>query len=175
MFGNCDLLRGSTAPCPADDVVIDPLNPQNVYVAIDGSTVYYSNNGGQSFSPAVFPGIHFSQGRQSLATGPKVVSPYGPSNNPPGGVVYAMIGAGDGAEYVDMFESFNAGVTWNPGTVLAPTVPFYTANGTTIDGTSQNNFSQSFYDQALLVNPNDPIDVIFRRGRTLPLARQLRA
>ena len=161
VFGNCDVFGGVTAPCPADDVVIDPLNPQNVYVAIDSATIYYSHNGGVTFTAATFPGIHLSEGRQSLATGPIVPPPIGPSNNPPGGVVYAMIGASDGAEYIDMFESFNAGATWDPGTVLAPTVPFYTANGTTIDGTSKNNFSQSFYDQSLLVNPNDPSTVYF--------------
>ena len=34
-FDGCDLIGDGTAPCPADDVKIDPTNPQNVYVAID--------------------------------------------------------------------------------------------------------------------------------------------
>ena len=72
-----------------------------------------------------------------------------------------MIGASDGIEYANMFASFDAGATWNPGTVLQPMIPSYTANGTTIDGTNPNNFSQSFYDQAMLVSPTDPATVYF--------------
>src|ERR1700693_675214 len=52
------------APCPADEVKIDPFNLQNIYVSIDGSTqpastgsgLYYSNNGGVTFTAANFPG-----------------------------------------------------------------------------------------------------------------------
>src|SRR5438309_1082927 len=106
-FGNCDLLGGITAPCPADSVIIDPLNQQNVYVGIDSNTVYYSNDGGATFKAAVFPGGHISQGRHSLASGPKVPAPIGPSANPPGGAVYAMIGSSDGVEFVNMFETFD--------------------------------------------------------------------
>ena len=153
-FGNCDLLGGTTAPCPADDVKIDPANPKNIYVAIDSNNVYYSNNGGTTFHAAVFPGGTLQQGRQSIAIGPPVGPPTGPSN-PPGGVVYAMVGASDGLEYAGMFASFDAGADWNPGTVLAPTIPTFTSNGTTIDGTNPNNFSQSFYDQTMLVSPTD--------------------
>src|SRR5579872_3950578 len=100
-FNNCDVLNGlagvNGAPCPADDVKIDPLNPQNVYVAIDTDDVYYSNNGGKTFSPANFPGGTIQQGRDSIAIGPKVGPPIGPSN-PTGGAVYVMVGASDGAE-----------------------------------------------------------------------------
>jgi hypothetical protein len=159
-FGNCDLLEGNSAPCPADDVVIDPLNPQNVYVAIDTSDVYYSNNGGQTFTAATFPGGTISQGRDSLAIGPKVGPPTGPSN-PPGGAAYAMIGAADGREYSNLLVSFDAGTTWNPATISTPTVPSFTADGVTIDGTSSSNYSQSFYDQALLVNPSDASTLYF--------------
>ena len=42
-----------------------------------------------------------------------------------------------------------------------PTIPSVTSNGTTIDGTNPNNFSQSFYDQAMLVSPTDPSTVFF--------------
>jgi hypothetical protein len=167
-FDNCDLVSpGSGFPCPADDVVIDPSNPQNVYVSIDGNNIYYSNNGGSTFNGALFSGGSVSQGRASLAVGPPVGPPAGPSN-PPGGIVYAMIGAADGAEYTQLFVSFNAGTAWNPDTISAPTVPFYTSSvdNTTIDGTlaeenSSNNFSQSFYDQALLVKPTDGSTVYF--------------
>src|SRR5208337_4480877 len=102
-FGNCDLIGDGSAPCPADDVKIDPINPSNVYVGIDTNTVYYSNDAGGSFHPAVFPGAHLVQGRQSLAVGPKITQPNIGPPNPTGGVVYAMIGAGDGVEYAGMF------------------------------------------------------------------------
>ena len=133
-----------------------------MYVAIDSSAIYYSNNGGQTFRAAAFPGGHIVQGRQSLATGPIVGFPIGPVN-PTGGVVYAMIGAGDGVEYAGMFVSFDAGASWNAGTVLTPTIPSFNsvADNTTIDGSNPNNFSQSFYDQAMLVSPTDPSTLFF--------------
>src|SRR5579872_2458497 len=96
-FQGCDLIGDGTAPCPADDVKVDPLNPQNVYVAIDTSTVYSSSDGGQTFNPAPFVG----QGRDSLAIGPKVGAPKGPAT-PTGGAVYAMLGAADGSEFADL-------------------------------------------------------------------------
>ena len=164
-FGGCDLTGASgsgTAPCPADDVKIDPVNRQNIYVGIDGDNVFYSNNGGLSFNSAALPGGHISQLRQSIGIGPKVGSPQGP-NNPTGGAVYAMIGSSTGDDYAGLFVSFDAGHTWNPNTILMPAVPQFTSasDATTIDGISQANFSQSFYDQALLVNPNDGSSLYF--------------
>lgn len=161
-FGGCDVIGGGNtdAPCPADDVVIDPTNPQNVYVAIDADAVYYSHNGGGTFTPASFPGVRFLEGRQSLAVGPPAPSTLGPSPAV-GGVVYAMVGALDGIEYGGLFNSFDAGATWGPGTVLSAAVPAFRSQGITIDGTNFNNVSQSFYDQALLVSPTDPSTVFF--------------
>ncbi len=158
-FANCDLLGDGSAPCPIDDVKIDPAHPQNVYVGVDTNTVYYSNDGGVTFHPAIFPGAHIEQGRQSLAVGPAVPPPNGPAS--PVGIVYAMVGAADGVEYGGLFFSFDGGLHWNPGSVLGPTVPQFTAGSTTIDGTNPTNFSQSFYDQALLVSPTDPGTVFF--------------
>ena len=161
IFDTCDLIGDGTAPCAADDVVIDPSNPKNVYVAIDTDAVYSSNDGGATFKRAVFPGVNFNQGRQSLAVGPSVPPPLGPPAPAPGGVAYAMIGAGDGIEYASMFASFDAGATWNPGTVLSPTIPTFKSGATSIDGTNPANFSQSFYDQALLVSPTDASTLFF--------------
>jgi hypothetical protein len=152
-FGGCDLLGNGTAPCPADDVVVDQVNPQNVYVAIDTSGIYYSNNGGQTFVAATLPN-NPSTGRASLAVGPKANPSVGPSN-PTGGAVYAMLGAPDGVEYTGLYVSFDAGIQWNPSTIMAPQVPSYTVGDVTIDGISSSNVSQSFYDQALLVSPTD--------------------
>ena len=155
-FQGCDLIGDGSAPCPADDVKVDPLNPQNVYVAIDTSTVYSSSDGGQTFSPAPFVG----QGRDSLAIGPKVGSPKGPAT-PTGGAVYAMLGAADGSEFADLFVSFDSGITWNPQSIMTPSLPYYTSNSVTIDGNSSLDFSQSFYDQAMLVSPSDASTVYF--------------
>jgi hypothetical protein len=160
-FDGCDLIGDGSAPCAADDVVIDPSNPGNVYVAIDTDAVYSSNDGGRTFHKALFPGVNFIEGRQTLAVGPSVPPPNGPPAPAPGGVVYAMIGAGDGNEYANMFDSFDAGASWLPGTVLEPTVPSFTANGVAIDGTNSEDFSQSFYDPALLVSPTDPSTLFF--------------
>jgi hypothetical protein len=160
-FNHCDLAGGTTAPCPADDVKIDPTNPQNVYVGIDTSNVYISNDGGVTFHAAVFPVGHFNQSRQSLGVANQRVGPPIGPNNPAGAAVYAMIGAQDGAEYANMFVSFDAGNTWNSGTTLPPNVPSFTLNGTTIDGVSNTNFSQSFYDQAILVSQTDPGALFF--------------
>lgn len=163
-FNNCDVFGGTSAPCPADDVKIDPLNAQNVYVAINTDTIYYSNDGGQTFHPANLPSlIGTPQGRHSLAIGPAF-----PPNA--SGAVYAMVGSGPqnpqaGSNFLAMFVSFDAGNSWNSMMNPAPpTVPSYTANGMTIDGTTpldETHFSQSFYDQAILVKPGDVSTVYF--------------
>ncbi len=161
VFRNCDLIGDGTAPCAADDVVIDPTNPQNVYVGIDTDDVYYSHDGGATFHAAAFPGVNFLEGRQSLAVGPAVPFPLGPSPTV-GGVVYAMLGSDDGTEYSGMFASFDAGLTWDSGgTVNTPEFPSFTSGPVSIDGSNPNNFSQSFYDQAMLVSPTDPSTLWF--------------
>ncbi len=71
-FGGLRLWSGDgSAPCPADEVKVDPTNPNNVYVAIDSNgqaltsdTIYYSHDGGGNlFNPAALPARRF------LATG----------------------------------------------------------------------------------------------------------
>ena len=97
-FATCS--GDGTAPCPADDVKIDPTNPQNVYVGVDSSTVYYSNDGGQTFHARPFPERTSTRAAKAL---PLVLqSSAGPAKSE-GGVVYAMIGAVDGIEYAGMF------------------------------------------------------------------------
>ncbi len=157
-FGNCEIIGGVNSPCPADDVKIDPSNPQNVYVAIDSNDVYYSHDGGQTFTAASFPGGSIAQGRQSLAVG-------SPKSAGLPGVVYAMIGAENGSSYTNLFVSFDGGVTWNPTTgpnaILTPTVPSFTQNGLVLDGTGVGNVSQSYFDQAMLVSPSNSKVVYF--------------
>jgi len=153
-FNGCDLIGDGTAPCPADAVVVDPNNPKNVYAAIDTDDVYYSNNGGQTFTATGLTG-KIPQGRDSIAVGPPEGPPLGPSN-PPGGIVYAMVGSADGVEYLGLFVSFTAGTSWHPGDISPPSVPQFTSNGITIDGSDEGNFSQSFYDQAMVISPSNP-------------------
>ena len=72
--------------------------------------------------------------------------------------VYAMLGAPDGIEYVGFFDSTDSGRTWARRTVPAAS---FDGGTVTIDGTSENNDSQSFYDQALAVSPCDPHTIYF--------------
>ena len=146
-FGGCEVIVSTNSPCPADDVKVDPTNPQNVYVAIDSFNVFYSHNGGTTWTQAAFPGGVLHQGRQGLAIGP-------PDAAGEPGIVYALVGAQDGVEYVGFFASVDGGVTWNPGTFLAPTVPSFTQGGVTIDGTGSANDAVSFYDNTILVSPS---------------------
>ena len=146
-FGGCEVIVSTNSPCPADDVKVDPTNPQNVYVAIDSFNVFYSHNGGTSWTQAAFPGGAIHQGRQGLAIGP-------PDAAGEPGIVYALVGASDGAEYAGFFVSVDGGVTWDPGTFLAPTVPSFTQGGVTIDGTGTSNDAVSFYDNTILVSPS---------------------
>src|SRR5262249_31966298 len=146
-LGGCNVVPpANSSPCPIDDVDIDPTNPQNVYVAVDGNTVYYSHNGGQSFQAAFFPQA-FVQGRQGIAVGPPFAAGLP-------GIVYTMVGARDGGAYHSLFVSTDGAVTWNPPSLLPPNVPCFTsdADQITIDGSDTSNFSQSFYDMAILVS-----------------------
>ena len=140
---------GGLISCPAEDVAIDPVNPNNVYVSIGLTGVFRSSNGGNTWSMVSFPSLSSPGGRTSLAV----------ASSPPG-TVYAMVGDIDGVEYDGLFKSTDAGVTWS-----AETVPFWLhpnglelIDGTAADASSAGrfNYAQSFYDQALIVSPGDP-------------------
>ena len=147
-FSTFSCIRGVKAnPCPADDVVIDPSNPNYVFAAIDRDTVHRSTDGGNTWEAMSFPGISPTpnqMGRQSLA-----ISPSSP------GAVYAMLGALSGSDYVGFFRSSDSGAHWTAGTV--PTV---TLGDTNIDG-SAGGFAQSSYDQVLTVLPDNPDHLYF--------------
>ena len=147
-FGTFSCVRNGN-PCPADDVVIDPSNPDIVYAAIDRDTVHRSTDGGNTWEAVTFPGISPDQvGRQSLA-----LSPSSPET------VYAMVGALSGSNYLGFFRSSDSGASWTAATV--PTVTFVTSETTKVDGTDPDNFSQSSYDQALTVLPDNPDHLYF--------------
>jgi hypothetical protein len=145
-------------PCPAMDVVVDPSNPKKVYAAIEFDNVFISTDGGGTWTGASFPGIAAGlnqMGRQTLA-----IAPSAPST------VYAMLGAPGGApnvgQYVGFFQSNDSGAHW-----IARTVPSMTfgagANAVILDGTgtTAQTYSQSFYDQALIVKPDNASALFF--------------
>ncbi len=163
-FG-CQLGMTGTIPCPAEDVVIDPSNSSQVYAGIEFDNVFRSSNGGNTWSPASLPGIPTglnNMDRQSVAIGPPTPgAPLACSGGTKAcGTVYAMIGSINGTSYVGFFKSIDGGATWTAESV--PSATFGTCpNCVTIDGTSSMNFSQEFYDQALLVLPGNPSAVGF--------------
>ena len=127
--------------CPAEDVVIDPAAPANVYVSIYQYGVFHSANGGSTWSEMAFPGVSSGEsiGRASLAA-------YN-------GTVYAALGAADGSGYLGFFKSTDGGNTWT-----AMQMPSATLGSVTIDGTGASDFSQSAFDQTLAIDPSDPTE-----------------
>ena len=134
-FGACPYFTSD--PCPAESVAIDPASPTAVLVSILGVGVFRSSNSGFSWTPATLPNLTGGVGRASVAAA--------------NGVAYAMVGASDGIELAGFYKSANDGVTWTRASV-----PSATVGNTTIDGSSSSNFSQSFFDQTLAIDPADP-------------------
>ena len=66
------------------------------------------------------------------------------------GVAYAIVGAADGIEFAGFYKSADDGVTWTRASV-----PSATVGGVTLDGSNSSNFSQSFFDQTLAIDPAD--------------------
>jgi hypothetical protein len=133
-FGACPYFTGD--PCPAESVVIDPASPAAVLVSILGAGVFRSSNSGFSWTRVSLPNLSGGVSRVSIAAA--------------GGVAYAMVGAADGIEYAGFYKSANDGVSWTQASV-----PSATVGGTTIDGSSSSNFSESFFDQTLAIDPAD--------------------
>ncbi len=141
-------------PCPAADVVVDPVNPKKVYAAIEFDNVFRSTDSGQTWQGVTFPGIPAGlgqMGRQSLA-----ISPSAPAT------VYAMLGAFGSGRYAGFFQSNDSGAHWTARTV--PTVTLGSgANARILDGTgtTSQTSSQSSYDQALVVKPGNAAALFF--------------
>jgi hypothetical protein len=133
-FGACPYFTND--PCPAESVAIDPASPTAVLVSILGAGVFRSSNSGFSWTPAVLPGLSGGVGRASVAAA--------------NGIAYAIVGAADGIEFAGFYKSADDGVTWTRASV-----PSAVVGATTIDGSSSSNFSQSFFDQTLAIDPAD--------------------
>jgi len=133
-FGACPYFTND--PCPAESVVIDPASPAAVLVSILGVGVFRSSNSGFSWTQASLPNLTGGVGRASVAA--------------TNGVAYAIVGAADGIEFAGFYKSANDGVTWTQASV-----PSATVGGTMIDGSNSSDFSQSFFDQTIAVDPAD--------------------
>ncbi len=131
-FGACPYFTND--PCPAG-VAIDPASPTAVLVSILGVGVFRSSNSGFSWTPASLPNLT-GVGRASVAAA--------------NGIAYAIVGASDGVEFAGFYKSANDGVTWTQASV-----PSAMVGGVTIDGSNSSNFSQSFFDQTLAIDPAD--------------------
>ncbi|HVN26958.1 MAG TPA: hypothetical protein VMT64_00650, partial [Candidatus Binataceae bacterium] len=132
-----------------DDVAIDPSSDRRIYVAGAGGA-FASTDGGNTWSSINFPGLSSgSAGRVKIAVSQS-------------GTVYLMVGEAqdlsDGAvSFLGFYKSTDFGNSWATETVPCE-------NG--IDGTptgagsacGASYYAQSWYDQALLVDPRDPSD-----------------
>ncbi len=133
-FGACPYFTND--PCPAQSVAIDPASPSTVLVSILGTGVFRSSNSGFSWTQASLPNLSGGFGRASVAAA--------------SGVAYAIVGAADGLEYAGFYQSANDGITWTQASV-----PSAVVDGATLDGSSSSNYSESFFDQALAIDPAD--------------------
>src|SRR4029077_9752028 len=133
-FGACPYF--TNAPCPADSVAIDSASPTSVLVSIMGVGVFLSSNSGFSWTAANLPNLTGGVGRASVAAA--------------NGTAYALVGAADGLEYAGFYNSIDDGVTWTKASV--PSAPVGLA---TLDGNDSGNFAQSFFDQAIAIDPAD--------------------
>ena len=133
-FGVCPYFTND--PCPAQSVAIDPTSPAIVLVSILGTGVFQSSNSGFSWTQASLPNLSGGFGRASVAAA--------------GGVAYAIVGAADGLEYAGFYQSANDGIDWTQASV-----PSAVVDGATLDGSSSSNYSESFFDQTLAIDPAD--------------------
>jgi photosystem II stability/assembly factor-like uncharacterized protein len=134
--------------CPGNQVLADPDDSSSLWASVEFDGVYHSTDGGATWSRVCFvagtdgcalPSGYGSAGRSTVAIA---------SGAP--GVVYAMVGAPDGVEYEGFFRSADNGATWTE-----KLVPSAMIGGYTFDGTDPGNASESFFDQALMVDPTD--------------------
>ena len=154
-FNDCALF-GTTDPCPATDVVVDPNNSSRVYAAISFVNVFTSSDGGSSWSEAQFPGIKTGMtnqiGRADLA-----VTSAG-AGDP--ATVYASVGKEGGRYFRGVFLSTDSGTTWQartiPSEVLKSGAFTATLDG---DGKGVGPYGQSSYDQTVTVVPGKPDNV----------------
>jgi len=151
-FNSCSDADGN--PCPADDVVFDPHNPNRVYADINSVNVFTSTDGGFTWAEANFPGIATGTTGQTQRSAIAVTS--AGAGLP--ATVYAAVGEASGKYFAGFFASTDSGATW-----AARTIPQVTLSGTTIDGdgTAVTPYGQADYDLTLSVAPGNPQTVYF--------------
>lgn len=167
-FGGCTLNGG---PCPADDTVVlpGPTGSSNlIFAAIRGEGVFESANSGTTWNPVLTTaqnGTSACGGTVACPNGIGRISLAGQNTQLNGQnvpVVYAMIGYSDNLSYDGLFELDSSGV-WEERTIPAW---FDSCNGSVVVdggsvgyGTTQD--SQSFYDQAMAIEPGTPSTLFF--------------
>lgn len=167
-FGGCTLNSG---PCPADDLVVLP-NPTGsanlIFAAIHDEGVFESADSGATWNPVLTTaqnGTSACGGTVACPNGIGRISLAGQNTQANGQnvpVVYAMIGYSDNLSYDGLFELDSSGV-WEERTIPAW---FDSCNGSVVVdggsvgyGTTQD--SQSFYDQAITIEPGNPSTLFF--------------
>jgi hypothetical protein len=187
-IGGCTVNANNTNyPCPVDDITVVPVSGGGyaVLAAVDGQPVgggqlggtnpgiFYSIDTGLTWSSTLTMTSNSASGCSVSTPCPQTIGRISlaslalPVGQPPtSGKVAAVIGDKAGQAYDSVFTLSFTGSS--PGAALwarTNTVPSKTSNGLILDGSSPMIFpgqkSQSFYDQALVINPATPSQFFF--------------
>ncbi len=157
-FNGCTLF-GTTDPCPAMDVVVDPNNHDRVYASINFVNVFISSDDGSTWSEAAFPGIKTGTvneiGRAALA-----VTSAGRESQPPCTPAWG----GEGGRFLPGLLSLQRfGDDLGDSRPLPQSCWSNDSNSTTLDGDGKGvgAYGQSAYDQTVTVVPGKPQTVYF--------------
>ena len=117
------------------DLVIDPLNPQNLYTVIWGDQIYKSTNGGINWTPLAGGAPTTDVGRTALA-----LCAADPN------IIYACVTSDTGNFTKHIYKTINAGVTWDTCHI-----------GLNIYGQQTTDFhwGQGWYGNTMTVSPTD--------------------
>jgi uncharacterized repeat protein (TIGR01451 family) len=135
----------------ANDLVIDPLNPSNLYASFWGDAIYKSSDGGKKWAPAMtgFPsGADFASTLTRFALG----------ISHPAGAAHATLYAGfeyslGGEDQPSrIWKSTDDGASW-----------IQTGAGTGLDSVVDYCGTQCFYDNLIGVDPVNP-DIVYALG-----------
>jgi hypothetical protein len=156
-FNGCTLF-GSSDPCPAEDVVLDPHNDQRVYASIEFVNVFVSTDGGGAWSEANLPGIPTGTINEISRAALTVTS----AGAGAPATVYTSVGGKDPRFLRGFFVSTDSGTSWAarsiPSKVLSSGGFTVTLDG---DGSGLGAYGQSSYDQTVAVVPGQPQVVFF--------------
>ena len=144
------------------DVSAIALNPQTtqttIYVAVQGVGIEESTNNGSSWSTVVGTSV----GLPAASSFGDTAIAVSPATSASGTTLYASVGATSASTvFQGLFKSTDGGSTW---TQL--TVPDYMASNYAYNGSGTGGIDQSWYDNALAVEPGNP-NVVVAGGMTV--------